>query len=75
MIAIMRRAFIDKVTEDDKYLIVNSFSKSWAMTGWRLGWLTAPKSLIKDAGDRERVQLLLHFRAGSNRRHHRIAGW
>jgi len=40
-------SFIDKVTEDDKYLIVNSFSKSWAMTGWRLGWLTAPKSLIK----------------------------
>ncbi len=40
-------SFIDKVTEDDKYLIVNSFSKSWAMTGWRLGWLTAPKSLIE----------------------------
>ena len=39
-------SFLDKVTEDDKYLIVNSFSKSWAMTGWRLGWLTAPKSLI-----------------------------
>ncbi len=39
-------SFADKVTEDDKYLIVNSFSKSWAMTGWRLGWLTAPKSLI-----------------------------
>ena len=40
-------SFADKVTDDDKYLIVNSFSKSWAMTGWRLGWLTAPKSLIK----------------------------
>ena len=39
-------SFADKVTDDDKYLIVNSFSKSWAMTGWRLGWLTAPKSLI-----------------------------
>lgn len=34
--------FADKVTEDDNYLIVNSFSKAWAMTGWRLGWLTAP---------------------------------
>lgn len=40
-------SFTDKVTEDDKYLIVNSFSKSWAMTGWRLGWLTAPKSLVR----------------------------
>ena len=39
-------SFADKVTDKDKYLIVNSFSKSWAMTGWRLGWLTAPKSLI-----------------------------
>ena len=40
-------SFADKVTEDDKYLIVNSFSKSWAMTGWRLGWLTAPKALVR----------------------------
>lgn len=39
-------SFIDKVSEADKYLIVNSFSKSWAMTGWRLGWITAPASLI-----------------------------
>jgi aspartate/methionine/tyrosine aminotransferase len=37
--------FADKVTEDDLYLIVNSFSKAWAMTGWRLGWITAPKHL------------------------------
>lgn len=40
-------SFADKVTADDKYLIVNSFSKSWAMTGWRLGWLTAPKAFIQ----------------------------
>ncbi len=40
-------SFADKVDEDDKYLIVNSFSKSWAMTGWRLGWLTGPRSLIQ----------------------------
>ena len=39
-------SFIDKVSDKDKYLIVNSFSKSWAMTGWRLGWITAPTSLI-----------------------------
>ncbi len=23
-------------------IVVNSFSKSWSMTGWRLGWLTHP---------------------------------
>ncbi len=39
-------SFVDKVTDADKYLLINSFSKSWAMTGWRLGWLTAPKSLV-----------------------------
>ncbi len=37
--------FADKITEDDRVLIVNSFSKTWAMTGWRLGWITTPKSL------------------------------
>ncbi len=26
-------------------VVVNSFSKPYAMTGWRLGWLAAPKSL------------------------------
>lgn len=39
-------SFIDKVTDEDKYLIINSFSKSWAMTGWRLGWITMPASLV-----------------------------
>ena len=43
-------SFTDKVTDDDKYLIINSFSKSWAMTGWRLGWLTAPASLVATLG-------------------------
>jgi len=38
--------FADKITDDDKVILINSFSKTWAMTGWRLGWLTVPKSLI-----------------------------
>jgi len=28
--------------DDDRVLAVNSFSKAWAMTGWRVGWLTHP---------------------------------
>ena len=40
-------SFSDKVSEADKYLIINSFSKSWAMTGWRLGWISAPKSMVR----------------------------
>ena len=26
-----------------RIIVVNSFSKTWAMTGWRLGWLTVPR--------------------------------
>lgn len=28
--------------DDDRVMSVNSFSKAWAMTGWRIGWLTHP---------------------------------
>jgi aspartate/methionine/tyrosine aminotransferase len=35
-----------KITEESDLLIsVNSFSKAWSMTGWRLGWITAPKEM------------------------------
>lgn len=30
----------------DDVLVINSFSKYWLMTGWRLGWLLAPASLM-----------------------------
>jgi aspartate/methionine/tyrosine aminotransferase len=32
---------------DDSPLVVNSFSKYWCMTGWRLGWLVVPDSLVE----------------------------
>ena len=40
-----RRApsFLDVSKPDDQILIVNSFSKTWAMTGWRLGWIVGPE--------------------------------
>jgi aspartate/methionine/tyrosine aminotransferase len=31
---------------DSGVVIVNSFSKYWAMTGWRLGWLVLPDDLV-----------------------------
>jgi len=35
-----------EIAEDgDRVLAVNSFSKAWAMTGWRLGWLTHPSGV------------------------------
>lgn len=33
---------------EDRIIRVNSFSKSWRMTGWRLGWLTLPPALMPD---------------------------
>lgn len=30
----------------DRCILCQSFSKPWAMTGWRLGWLAAPEALI-----------------------------
>ena len=38
-------SFLQVANRDDKLLVVNSFSKSWLMTGWRLGWLTHPAAL------------------------------
>lgn len=35
-------SFLDHARPDDKLFVVNSFSKSYAMTGWRLGWLVGP---------------------------------
>ena len=39
-------SFLQIAEPDDKLVVVNSFSKSWCMTGWRLGWLTSPPALM-----------------------------
>ncbi|MCH8686303.1 pyridoxal phosphate-dependent aminotransferase [Pedomonas mirosovicensis] len=36
---------LDICEPEDRVLVINSFSKAWAMTGWRLGWLVHPPSL------------------------------
>lgn len=33
---------------EDRIIRVNSFSKAWRMTGWRLGWLTLPAAMMPD---------------------------
>ena len=38
-------SFRDVMEADDRVLFVQTFSKNWAMTGWRLGWLEAPSAL------------------------------
>ncbi|MEZ0167221.1 pyridoxal phosphate-dependent aminotransferase [Microvirga sp. TS319] len=38
-------SFRDVMEPEDRILFVQTFSKNWAMTGWRLGWLEAPPAL------------------------------
>jgi len=41
-------SFLDIATPEDRVVSANTFSKSWMMTGWRLGWITAPPPLLAD---------------------------
>lgn len=36
-------SLLDVAEPDDKVIVCNSFSKTWVMTGWRLGWLVVPE--------------------------------
>jgi len=41
-------SLLDIAEPDDRLLVVHSFSKSFLMTGWRLGWIVAPPGLAAD---------------------------
>lgn len=43
-------SFLDIAERDERVICVNSFSKSWLMTGWRLGWMVLPTALTDDLG-------------------------
>ena len=38
-------SFLEIMEPDERLLVVNTFSKNWSMTGWRIGWLVAPEAL------------------------------
>jgi len=38
-------SFLDIMEDGDRILFVNSFSKNWSMTGWRVGWIVAPAEI------------------------------
>jgi len=43
-------SFLDVSEPEDRLLVIGSFSKSFLMTGWRLGWLVAPPHLVDALG-------------------------
>ncbi|MGH7006172.1 MAG: pyridoxal phosphate-dependent aminotransferase, partial [Alphaproteobacteria bacterium] len=38
-------SFLEIADQDERVIVVNTFSKNWAMTGWRMGWVVASKQL------------------------------
>ena len=38
-------SFLKWAGDQDRVISINSFSKAWSMTGWRLGWICAPQQL------------------------------
>ncbi len=43
-------SMLDLADAQDRVIVANTFSKSWQMTGWRLGWLVVPPTLLDDLG-------------------------
>ena len=43
-------SFLDVAEPDDRLIVAHSFSKSFLMTGWRLGWLVLPPVMTQAIG-------------------------
>ena len=55
---------------DDEAFVLNSFSKYYGMTGWRLGWLVAPPQAVADL---EKLAQNLYISASSIAQHAALA--
>jgi aspartate aminotransferase len=44
-------SILDIAGPDDRVIVCNSFSKTWVMTGWRLGWLVVPEGTRDDLAE------------------------
>jgi len=42
-------SFLRHYQTGDRIISVNSLSKAWSMTGWRIGWMVIPETLSQDA--------------------------
>ena len=43
-------SFLDIASPEDRLVVAHSFSKSFLMTGWRLGWLVMPPAMTPHIG-------------------------
>jgi aspartate aminotransferase len=43
-------SFLPLAGEDERVISTNTFSKAWRMTGWRMGWMVLPRSLVDSMG-------------------------
>ncbi len=41
------RAAVSALGESDSAMVINSFSKYFSMTGWRLGWMVVPEDMLR----------------------------
>ncbi len=41
------RAAVSALGESDSAIVINSFSKYFSMTGWRLGWMVVPEDMLR----------------------------
>ncbi len=44
-------SFLEICDDSDKLMVSNTFSKNWAMTGWRAGWLIYPRGMEEVFGN------------------------
>ena len=61
-------SFLEHAEPEDRLIVVNSFSKPWAMTGWRLGWLVTPARL------EQRLEMVNEFNLAGAATFTQIAG-
>jgi aspartate/methionine/tyrosine aminotransferase len=64
-------SFLDIAEAGERVISTNTFSKSWLMTGWRLGWIGAARGAGSRHGQARRVQHLLRARLRPARRSRR----
>ena len=41
-------SFLSLAEPGERLIVINSFSKAWSMTGWRLGWMVVPPAIQAD---------------------------